>query len=63
MFNPSTGIPGWEDILKQEDHDICCHLMDLHLQVQHSHSCLFLSSYVACNWDKVDNGPLVIVWW
>ena len=49
MPNPSTGTLGWEDILKQEDHEFCFHLIGLRLQVQHSYSCLFLPSDVAHN--------------
>lgn len=63
MFNLSNGVPDWKDILRQEDHDICCHFVDLCLEVQYSQSCLSLPGYVAHNWDKVDNGPLAIIYW
>lgn len=56
----SSQAPGWEGILRQERYDTSCHFINLNLQVQHARSHLFLPSYVACNWDKVDNSPLLI---
>jgi hypothetical protein len=59
IFNPSTGFWVGGYIKAGESQ----HLLSQRLQSQCPKSYSFLPSYVAYNWNKVDNGPLVIVQW